>query len=972
MPSKKTKEFINLSVKGYLEINDAYTLPTIDGASGYALTTDGLGNITWQTSGTQSLSEVLIIGNDTGGTNINVNGTDQIVLNTNTLQLNTVGDANNTLSTDGADTIFNANRSLSMITAGGGGASLSVASAGGGANVVISDLTSGDIFNINPTGNYIRANISSIFADLIFPANTTSQTYTLPTDISGTIALTSSYTLENVLANGDFTGANDIVMSTQLSSRAIRSDNVTPSNQMSITFLDGGVNKDSMFIGETGSTNGGAVELKNDNAVLKVYDSTTEAYLAINKLTSSFDVGTSTGNYDFNLNTEITLKLQSPNGTANWATLKPTNLTANRTYTFQNASGTVAFLSDVQSNDELSEVLANGNITGGTNITTSNGDVVNAASGSSVLNLRDGGDGVFTLSNSSLAGIYGSSTRIQAGFGSNAGTMAINNSSASLNWNNGSGGITAIAYGEVTTMPDTALSTISHPFIIADNAAGVVHGPALTVEQAVFINNSDDITFNAGISHSIALGIKGTATVKTHFATYITQLSLVNGVSDTFEGLLNRDTLTSDRLWNLPNESGIIPVGPDWNTLIANPTGTEDTYVIAWNNGAGEYVLTPGAVGTGTVTSIEVSGGTTGLTTSGGPITTSGTITLAGILAESNGGTGQSTYAVGDILYSSGLGSLSRLSAGTDTHVLTLSGGVPTWTAPVTGGIYGGSGALSSSTVVTMATNNLTFNTTSGDILFTNSTGPNPLLLIDGTSGTVGIGGSVTLTESLSVYNQTGSGNDTALGIHNDNTTGTQSGLLIQVDGISSNNIALQLEADNAAANNYALVVPPNKGDTGFGTITPDATVDIVGTLQYVDGSQGVGKILQSDATGNASWTTQTAVKKTWTWGASRNSANTTLSYIRKYDGTPTNNSPYVVPFNCNITDITCSTSVNETWTAEVHVNGAVVGSISVTAASSDTSTGLSIAVSAGDLISFYCNGTNISYPSIEAWFKEI
>lgn len=47
--------------------------------------------------------------------------------------------------------------------------------------------------------------------------------------------------------------------------------------------------------------------------------------------------------------------------------------------------------------------------------------------------------------------------------------------------------------------------------------------------------------------------------------------------------------------------------------------------------------------GLGTVTSIDVSGGTTGLTTSGGPITTSGVITLAGTLGIANGGTGQST-----------------------------------------------------------------------------------------------------------------------------------------------------------------------------------------------------------------------------------------------------------------------------------------------------------------------------------------
>lgn len=49
--------------------------------------------------------------------------------------------------------------------------------------------------------------------------------------------------------------------------------------------------------------------------------------------------------------------------------------------------------------------------------------------------------------------------------------------------------------------------------------------------------------------------------------------------------------------------------------------------------------------GSGTVTSVALSGGTTGLTVSGSPITTSGTITLAGTLAVANGGTGSTTAA---------------------------------------------------------------------------------------------------------------------------------------------------------------------------------------------------------------------------------------------------------------------------------------------------------------------------------------
>lgn len=85
--------------------------------------------------------------------------------------------------------------------------------------------------------------------------------------------------------------------------------------------------------------------------------------------------------------------------------------------------------------------------------------------------------------------------------------------------------------------------------------------------------------------------------------------------------------------------------------------------------------------GSGTVTSVDVSGGTTGITTSGGPITTSGTITLAGTLVAANGGTGQSSYTTGDLLYASGATALSKL-AGVATGNALISGGVstaPSW-----------------------------------------------------------------------------------------------------------------------------------------------------------------------------------------------------------------------------------------------------------------------------------------------------
>ena len=72
-----------------------------------------------------------------------------------------------------------------------------------------------------------------------------------------------------------------------------------------------------------------------------------------------------------------------------------------------------------------------------------------------------------------------------------------------------------------------------------------------------------------------------------------------------------------------------------WIDDTGTPAGSQKPFLI-WNGTTWEAPLTSA----GTVTSIDVSGGTTGLTTTGGPVTTSGTITFAGTLVVANGGTG--------------------------------------------------------------------------------------------------------------------------------------------------------------------------------------------------------------------------------------------------------------------------------------------------------------------------------------------
>ena len=75
------------------------------------------------------------------------------------------------------------------------------------------------------------------------------------------------------------------------------------------------------------------------------------------------------------------------------------------------------------------------------------------------------------------------------------------------------------------------------------------------------------------------------------------------------------------------------------------------------------------AAGVGTVTSIDISGGTTGLTASGGPVTAAGTITLAGTLAVANGGTGSGTES--GARTSLGLGSIATQAA----NSVSITGG---------------------------------------------------------------------------------------------------------------------------------------------------------------------------------------------------------------------------------------------------------------------------------------------------------
>jgi len=118
--------------------------------------------------------------------------------------------------------------------------------------------------------------------------------------------------------------------------------------------------------------------------------------------------------------------------------------------------------------------------------------------------------------------------------------------------------------------------------------------------------------------------------------------------------------------------TGVSVTNATGSITLAN-TAPDQTVIISGSgiiNVTGTYPsFTVGAVAGAAVTSVDVAGGSTGLTFSGGPVTGSGTITMAGTLAITNGGTGASSQS----------GARTALGLGTmatqDANSVSITGG---------------------------------------------------------------------------------------------------------------------------------------------------------------------------------------------------------------------------------------------------------------------------------------------------------
>jgi len=273
-------------------------------------------------------------------------------------------------------------------------------------------------------------------------------------------------------------------------------------------------------------------------------------------------------------------------------------------------------------------------------------------------------------------------------------------------------GSTAVSLG-ATVITITGLTSVTSTTFV-----GALTGNASTATTLQTARTINGTSFN-GSANITVTAAAGTLTGTTLNATVVSS-------SLTSVGTITTGVWTGTTIAIANGGTGATTANTALNNLLPSQTGN-DAKVLSTDGSNTSWVsVSVAGVNGGTVTSIDGSGGTTGLTLTGGPITVNGTLTLGGTLAIANGGTGQTTKAAafnalsptttkGDIIvYDTGTN--VRVPVGTNGQALIAD------SAQATGVRWGNASDISGQTVRFLSSNTGNSNTLVNSTAETNFT----------------------------------------------------------------------------------------------------------------------------------------------------------------------------------------------------------------------------------------------------------
>ena len=105
--------------------------------------------------------------------------------------------------------------------------------------------------------------------------------------------------------------------------------------------------------------------------------------------------------------------------------------------------------------------------------------------------------------------------------------------------------------------------------------------------------------------------------------------------------------------------------------------------------------------------------------------------------------------------------------------------------------------------------------------------------------------------------------------------------------------------------------------------------------------------------------------------GSARRFTGVSDIYLWTFNGTPTNEAPLVLPFDCTLIGMTASCTAAATWDAQVHLSLTLVPGavLSVVAATSAFNYNFDVDFTAGDAVQTFMSGTSIDMPRVNLFF---